>query len=68
MRELLPWAIAQEFDRHRCQARPSALRNFVQAGNRQKVYKGYMGASGDWVGWESSLTPGPESMRRLELN
>ncbi|MFC3613323.1 hypothetical protein ACFORG_06080 [Lutimaribacter marinistellae] len=32
-----------------------------------KLYSGYMGAGGDWVGWESSLSPGPEALRRMKL-
>lgn len=32
-----------------------------------KLYSGYMGAGGDWVGWEASLIPGPEALRRMEL-
>lgn len=32
-----------------------------------KLYSGYMGAGGDWVGWEASLTPGPEATRRMQL-
>ena len=33
-----------------------------------KLYSGYMGAGGDWATWESTLMPGLEAVRRMDLN
>ena len=32
-----------------------------------KLYSGYMGAGGDWSGWQSDLSPGPVAAARMGL-
>ena len=32
-----------------------------------KLYSGYMGAGGDWSGWQSDLSPGPVAIGRMGL-